>query len=78
MAATRLDARLDVECRSRLNELSELRGAPISEVVCSLIDDAYEEASRERIKRARRTAHQPQGRGRAQPGRTLTPVGGCP
>ncbi len=52
MTATRLDVRLDAERRTRLDELAEQRGISISEVVRSLIDDAYEEASRERIKRA--------------------------
>ncbi len=38
----RLDVRLDVERRRRLEELVEERGEPISEVVRCLIDDAYE------------------------------------
>ena len=44
----RLDVRLDEERRRRLNELVEERGEPISMVVRSLIDDAYEDASRKR------------------------------
>ncbi len=52
MTATRLDVRLDAERRTRLDDLAEQRGVSVSEVVRSLIDDAYEEASRERIKRA--------------------------
>ena len=48
----RLDVRLNAEQRQRLEELAEERGAPISEVVRRLIDDAYEDVMRERRKRA--------------------------
>ena len=44
----RLDVRLDAERRRRLEELVEERGDSISEVVRSLIDDAYEGVMRER------------------------------
>ena len=46
--ATRLEVRLDLEHRSRLDEIARDRGAPISEVVRALIDDAYEELDRGR------------------------------
>ncbi len=52
MATTRLEVRLDAERRSRLEELAEQRGAPVSEVVRSLIDDAYEQIMLERRRRA--------------------------
>ena len=48
----RLDVRLDAERRRRLEELVEERGAPISEVVRSMIDDAYESIMRERRRQA--------------------------
>ena len=48
----RLDVRLNAEQRQRLEELAEERGAPISEVVRRLIDDAYEDVMRERRKHA--------------------------
>ena len=48
----RLDVRLGVERRRRLEELVEERGVPISEVVRSLIDDAYEVVLRERRREA--------------------------
>ena len=50
----RLDVRLDAERRRRLEELVEDRGEPISVVVRSLIDDAYEGAMRERRRKAAR------------------------
>ena len=46
--AGRLDVRLDDEQRRRLEELVEATGMPISEVVRSLIDDAYEDAVQRR------------------------------
>ena len=46
--ASRLDVRLDSERRRRLEEIVDERGTPISEVVRSLIDDAYEDVMRER------------------------------
>lgn len=45
---TRLGVRLDSARRSRLDEIAQSKGAPISEVVRSLIDDAYEDMRRER------------------------------
>ena len=48
----RLDVRLDGERRRRLEEIVEESGAPISEVVRRLIDDAYERVALERRKRA--------------------------
>ena len=48
----RLDVRLDAERRQRLEELSAAHGAPISEVVRRLIDDAYEDVQRTRRKQA--------------------------
>ena len=48
----RLDVRLDAERRRRLEEIVEESGAPISEVVRRLIDDAYERVALERRKRA--------------------------
>lgn len=44
----RLDVRLDPERRRRLEEIAEEKGAPISEVVRSLIDDAYQSITQER------------------------------
>ncbi len=44
----RLEVRLDPERRSRLDEIARDRGAPVSEVVRALIDDAYEELDRDR------------------------------
>ena len=49
---TRLEVRLDDARRSRLEEMAQTKGAPVSEVVRSLIDDAYEEVSRQRRWRA--------------------------
>ena len=49
---SRLDVRLEVEHRRRLEELARDRGVPISEVVRSLIDGAYEEVLRERRRQA--------------------------
>ena len=48
----RLDVRLDAERRRRLEELVKKRGVPISEVVRSLIDDAYESVVQERRRQA--------------------------
>ena len=50
--AGRLDVRLNGEQRRRLEELAEEQGAPISDVVRHLIDEAYEGVMRERRKRA--------------------------
>ncbi len=49
---TRLEVRLDDARRSRLEEMAQTKGAPVSEVVRSLIDDAYEEIARQRRWRA--------------------------
>jgi predicted DNA-binding protein len=43
MVAARLDVRLDPEHRQKLEEISVMRGASVSEVVRDLIDRAYEE-----------------------------------
>ncbi len=56
MTATRLDVRLDAERRTRLDELAERRGIPVSEVVRSLIDDAYEQIMLERRRAVREIA----------------------
>ncbi len=48
----RLDVRLDAERRQRLQELAAVRGAPISEVVRSLIDSAYEDVQHTQRKQA--------------------------
>ena len=50
--ATRLDVRLDPERRQRLDEMARERGVPISDVIRSLIDDAYEGILRERRRKA--------------------------
>ena len=50
--AGRLDVRLNAEQRRRLEELAEERGAPISDVVRHLINEAYEGVMRERRKHA--------------------------
>lgn len=44
----RLDVRLDDERRQRLEEIAREQGAPISDVVRSLIDDAWEAIMLER------------------------------
>lgn len=49
---TRLEVRLDDARRSRLEEMAQTKGVPVSEVVRSLIDDAYEEIARQRRWRA--------------------------
>ena len=48
----KLEVRLDDERGRRLDELVSERGEPISSVIRSLIDDAYEDAARERRRRA--------------------------
>ena len=50
--ASRLDVRLDPERRQRLEEMARGRGVPISDVIRSLIDDAYEGILRERRRKA--------------------------
>ena len=48
----RLDVRLEQEHRRRLEELARDKGVPISHVVRTLIDGAYEEILKERRRRA--------------------------
>ena len=48
----RLEVRLDVERRRRLEELGQEHGVPVSEVVRGLIDDAYDGIIQERRRRA--------------------------
>ena len=48
----RLDVRLDVEHRRRLEELAQEKGVAISDVVRCLIDGAYEDILRTRRKQA--------------------------
>ena len=48
----RLDVRLDVEHRRRLEELAQEKGTAISDVVRGLIDVAYEDVLRSRRKEA--------------------------
>ena len=48
----RVDVRLSPEHRRRLEELAHERGAPISDVVRSLIDGAYEDILRNRRREA--------------------------
>ena len=50
--SVRLEVRLDEKRRAQLEEIAGNRGASVSEVVRSLIDEAYEEIRRERIRRA--------------------------
>ena len=50
----RLDIRLADEQRRRLDEIVEVRGQLLSEVVRGLIDDAYEDVMRERRRAAAR------------------------
>lgn len=52
MATERLEVRLDPEHRRRLSELAAARGAPVSEVVRQIIDQAYEDALRRQRLRA--------------------------
>lgn len=48
----RVDVRLDIEHRRRLEELAQEKGAAISDVVRGLIDGAYEDILRNRRKEA--------------------------
>ena len=48
MADLRLDVRLDAERRRKLEEMAAKQGSPISDVVCRLIDEAYEVGFKER------------------------------
>ena len=50
--SVRLEVRLDEKRRAQLEEIAGNRGASVSDVVRSLIDEAYEEISRERRRRA--------------------------
>jgi hypothetical protein len=54
MVTERLEVRLDPERRRKLSELATEHGAPVSEVVRQLIDQAYEETLRGRRLRAAR------------------------
>ena len=49
---SRLDVRLDTERRKRLEEMARDLGIPISDVIRSLIDDAYAGILRERRRKA--------------------------
>ena len=49
---SRFEVRLDKECRERLDELAESKGATAAEIVRQLIDRAYEDVLRERRKQA--------------------------
>lgn len=48
MVTERLEVRLDRERRRKLSELAAAQGAPVSEVVRRIIDQAYEEVLRVR------------------------------
>jgi hypothetical protein len=48
MATERLEVRLGPQHRRRLSELAVARGAPVSEVVRQIIDQAYEDSLRDR------------------------------
>ena len=50
--SVRLEVRLDEKRRAQLEEIAGNRDASISETVRALIDDAYEQIRRERIRRA--------------------------
>ena len=52
MTTERLDVRLDQERKRKLRELAEEQGAPVSEMVRRLIDQAYEDTLAARRKRA--------------------------
>lgn len=54
MVTDRLEVRLDRERRRKLAELAETKGAPVSDVVREMIDQAYEEALQVRRLRAAR------------------------
>ena len=54
MVTERLEVRLDPERRRKLAELATEHGAPVSEVVRQMIDQAYEETLRGRRLRAAR------------------------
>ena len=49
---TRLEIRLDEEHRRRLKIIAEEQDTPVSETVRRLIDNAYEDALKERRRRA--------------------------
>lgn len=46
MTVQRLEVRLDAERRRKLQEISAVRGAPISDVVRQMIDETHEEVRR--------------------------------
>ncbi len=52
MMTGRLEVRLGPEHRKMLSKITETRGTPVSEVVRSLIERAYEEIGREERRRA--------------------------
>jgi len=52
MVTDRLEVRIDPEHRRKLSELATEHGAPVSEVVRQMIDQAYEETLRVRRHRA--------------------------
>ncbi len=54
MATERLEVRLDEERRRKLAELARERGLAISQAVRTMIDEAYEDVTRERRLRAAR------------------------
>ena len=54
MATERLEVRLDPGRRRKLSELAAERGAPVSDVVRQIIDQAYEDTLRTRRLRAAR------------------------
>jgi len=58
MATERLEVRLNPEHRRKLSELAAAHGAPVSEVVRQIIDQAYEDAlGRRRLRAAQELAH---------------------
>jgi len=57
MHTSRLEVRLDRERRHKLMEIAAARGAPVSEVIRAMIDQAYEEARRaDRLRAAQEIA----------------------
>ncbi len=57
MHTSRLEVRLDRERRRKLTEIAAARGAPVSQVIREMIDQAYEEARRaDRLRAAQELA----------------------
>jgi hypothetical protein len=55
MQSERVEVRLDAETRGKLEEVAVARGASVSELVRSLIEDSYqEEVARKRLAASRR------------------------